>query len=49
MFTEPILPLAILIKIDKLNQSPCANQRVRFLGGALGVALVNHFHFRTSK
>jgi hypothetical protein len=46
MCAEPILPPAILIKIGKLNQSPCANQRVRFLGGVLSA---KHFDFGVSK
>jgi hypothetical protein len=44
MFTEPMPPLAILIEIGKLHHPPRANQRVGFLGGALGAERVNHFH-----
>src|SRR5260370_19342980 len=59
MFTVPILPLAVLVEIGKFHHPPYPNQRVGFLGGALGECSgdqqqrptehVNHFHFGTRK
>jgi hypothetical protein len=49
MFTEPILPLAVLIEIGNLHQSPGADQCICLLGGPLGAERVSHFHFDASK
>jgi hypothetical protein len=58
MFTVLVLPLAALIQIGKLHQSPRANQRVGFPSGTLSggnadqqqraTERVNHFHFGVS-
>lgn len=58
MFTEPVLPLAVLIQIGKLYHSPRADQRVGFQDGPLAESKSNrqqqaterenHFHVGAS-